>query len=346
MRLEPAINAVERKDTGKCWNGQDLCKTCLNDSPLSILSYTGINMVKHVYTYLAACFIVAFPLVSRAASCPDIASQILSGTATTITGANVRNLGCVSGKIVTVLSAHATVTLTGSAGSWDQVKTAGGKTGWVASWLLKVNVGSQKLEVGSQVSDVVAPPSVPSPTSIFQLPASSISSSLFQFGKIPSNINLITLNQYWLSKINALRQVKGLRLLVLDQRLVDTASKWSGTMAARGVASHTRDNGETPSQWAIDQGLQFTKRYSVGGWVTNFFTENIEWGITNNSLAEAERALDQTLVSYLAEGPTGAHYQTVYFPDWNSVGAGFAFVPNGSYYDFYQTFHYASLAAK
>ncbi len=164
-----------------------------------------------------------------------------------------------------------------------------------------------------------------------------------QYVPLPDAIDVLELNNYWLRQVNALRAEKGLRQLVLDQRFLDTAAEWSAVAADRGAISHTRDDGKTMHQWIDAKGLPFTVRYSTDGWKTNYFTENISWDHVGSSMDNAERALDDTLATYLKEGPTGAHYKTVYHADWNSVGAGFAFVPDGNGYAFYQTFHYGSL---
>lgn len=181
----------------------------------------------------------------------------------------------------------------------------------------------------------------------------SLISPLFQGGEltvsaeqylpVPSSIDLLELNRYWVDKVNVLRAEKGLRQLVLDQRWLDSTAEWSAIAAARGSLSHTRDDGKSMHQWIDAKGLPFTVRYSTDGWRVNYFTENISWGYAGNSMADAKEALDDTLQFYLNEGPTGVHYKTVYHADWNSVGAGFAFVPKGDAYTLYQTFHYGSL---
>ncbi len=182
---------------------------------------------------------------------------------------------------------------------------------------------------------IVAPVSSVTPTALTVSPA--------QYLPLPDAIDVLELNRYWLDKVNALRAEKGLRQLVLDQRWLDTSAEWSAVAADRGAISHTRDDGKTMHQWIDAKGLPFTVRYGADGWKTNYFTENISWGHVGSSMDSAERALDDTLAMYLKEGPTGAHYKTVYHADWNSVGAGFAFVPDGNGYAFYQTFHYGSL---
>lgn len=172
---------------------------------------------------------------------------------------------------------------------------------------------------------------------------SNLSVSTSQYIPVPSDIDILALNHYWLERVNALRAEQGLRQLVLDQRFLDTSAEWSAVAVARGFMSHARDDGKTMHQWIDAKGLPFTIRNTTDGWKTNYFTENMAWGRVSNAQDAAKASLDTTLAMYLGEGPTGAHYRTVYHPDWNSVGAGFSFVPNGNSYIFYQTFHYGSL---
>ena len=200
--------------------------------------------------------------------------------------------------------------------------------------LLQITAGDfdayvQAKEAAKNQTTATPTPSSPSPTD----PTTSTPAN------IPSGVDVAAIDQYWLGKINALRSAKGVRQLVLDTRLDITATEWAAYMASINTATHTRPNGQSMGQWATSQGLPFTTRYSAGGWVTNYFTENIAWNIADGTTTSAEQAMDRALAMFLAEGPSGVHYQTIYFPDWNSVGAGFSW--NGS--KLYMTFHYASL---
>ena len=161
----------------------------------------------------------------------------------------------------------------------------------------------------------------------------------------PDKIDINALQTYWLDRINALRATKNLRLLTIDPRFTQTATEWATHMAAIGQATHVRPNGFSMHQWIDAKHLPFTKRYSSGGWKTNYFSENIAWGYTDNSLASAKAALDETLRFMLAEAKTnGPHYRTIYYPDWNTVGVGFYFKPVGkNRYQLFTAFHYGSL---
>jgi len=161
----------------------------------------------------------------------------------------------------------------------------------------------------------------------------------------PGSIDLAEVNTYWLNRINALRAEKGLRQLVLDDRWIETATRYSQYMTSTGAVDHSRADGSTMHQWIDKQGLDFTERYSTDGWKTNYFTENIAWAYTYATTAGLKKALNDALSMYLAEASTnGAHYRTIYHPDWNSVGAGFSFVDLGNgRYKVYEVFHYGSL---
>ncbi len=168
--------------------------------------------------------------------------------------------------------------------------------------------------------------------------------SAYQHGAIPSAVDVVELNRYWLKRINELRAAKGLRLLVLDQRWADTASEWAGYMDEVNQMTHDRPDGKTMHQWIDTKGLAFTVRYSEDGWNTNYFTENISWDYANGTTASVEDGLESTLAYYLAEAAVnGPHYRTIYHPDWNSVGVGFSFEPSGDGYKVYMAFHYGSL---
>lgn len=173
----------------------------------------------------------------------------------------------------------------------------------------------------------------------------NITVSARQQGSLPSNIDIASINNYWLNKVNSLRAERGLSQLVLDQRWVDTASDYAAYMGTTGATNHERADGSSMHQWIDTQGLTFTSRYSDGGWRSNYFTENISWGYTNNSNSGLESVLDDTLSFYLSEASyNGPHYRTIYHEDWNSVGAGFYFVDQGNgKYKVYCVFHYGSL---
>lgn len=186
----------------------------------------------------------------------------------------------------------------------------------------------------------LAPSTTPSPSN-----PSPLAISTFQRGEIPSNIDLMELNRYWLQKVNSLRAERGLRQLVLDQRWIDTATEWAVYMGENDERSHDRPDGKSMHQWIDTKGLDFTTRYSQNGWRTNYFTENISWDYSQNSMTSLKQALDNTMAFYLSEEDyDGPHYRTTYHEDWNSVGVGFYFAPkdNGGY-TVYMAYHYGSL---
>ncbi|MBU1705688.1 CAP domain-containing protein, partial [Patescibacteria group bacterium] len=198
---------------------------------------------------------------------------------------------------------------------------------------------------GVPSSEFVPLESSPTSSSSSSSSTSSLSAfSIFQKGDLPSNMDLVAANEYWLDQVNELRAAKGLRQLVLDARWVDTATEWAGYMGENDLLTHTRADGKSMHQWIDTKGLDFTKRYSADGWVTNYFTENISWSYADNSQAGLEGALDDALGFFISETPDGAHYRTVYHEDWNSVGVGFYFREiSENRYKVYMAFHYGSL---
>jgi len=162
---------------------------------------------------------------------------------------------------------------------------------------------------------------------------------------VPLGIDSAELNRYWLEAVNVLREQHGVRELVLDQRFVNTAIEWAGDLGDLQDITHTRLDGKSMHEWIDSQELDFTKRYSVGGWIRNYFTENIGTRYVQGTMEEAKKALDSILFSFLKEQSfNGAHYRTIYHPDWNSVGTGFHFKPfSGETYKMYVVSHYGSL---
>lgn len=164
-------------------------------------------------------------------------------------------------------------------------------------------------------------------------------------GEVPAGVDLVALNEYWLKQVNALRAERGLRQLVLDQRWVETAAEWAAYMGSLNKSTHDRPDGKSMHQWIDTKGLAFTERYSEGGWTGNYFTENISYGWAKDGSTEAvKRVLDDTMEFYLSEAPyNGDHYRTIYHKDWNSVGLGFYFRPDGDGYKVFVAMHYGSL---
>jgi uncharacterized protein YkwD len=155
---------------------------------------------------------------------------------------------------------------------------------------------------------------------------------------------LAELNRHWLEKINTVRREKGLSLLVTDQRLVTTAGEWASEMERRGEITHERLDGKSMHQWIDAKQLDFTERHSEGGWKTNYFVENIARFYTELSVDQMKLTLDRILADFLSEGPGGAHYESIYYLDWNSVGLGYAsHLSETEPPRVYFVFHYGSL---
>lgn len=226
---------------------------------------------------------------------------------------------------------------------WHRV-TRDGIEGWTAAYLIQTVAGTK----------IIAAPSLTAPAPITPAPVAtpiasgqyaSIVPSKNQGGVVPPGINMIELNTYWRDKVNALRQERGLRLLALDQRWVDTASDYASYVGATGEKNHGRPDGISMHQWIDKQGLRFTARYSPGGWQGNYFTENLSGGVADGDTESVKRVLDRGMEFFLAEAAyAGPHYKTIYHQDWNSMGLGFYFKPRGDgRYDVSVVYHYGSL---
>ena len=233
------------------------------------------------------------------------------------------------GDVVALLLGGSEVQTTETRKDWCAVKDKMGKTGWVMCSLL--NVESKEIAEEPIVKSKSA-----STTPIVK---SKVSSTTIE------KITMEMISKYWEEEVNALRKAKKLRELKMSKSLEKTAVTWADYMGQCGKITHTRPDGKSMLAWADDKGLQFTERNSDGGWTKNYFTENIGYRLNvKPTLASVKSAMDSVLHSYLAEGPQGVHYRSVYFPDWNSVGAGYYATKDdkGNYkVDF--VFHYGSL---
>ncbi len=254
-----------------------------------------------------------------------------------ISAARVRSGASLSGAIVTTLSKGTGVDILEEVSGWYRVRTTAGVEGFTATWLITKIPASPPPEPTPPPPTPILPRATPQPQ--------VIDASVQQVGVVPSDVDLTQLSQYWLEKVNSLRREKGLRELVLDQRFVNTASEYAGYMGTTGAKNHERADGKTMHQWIDSQGLAFTKRYSAGGWQTNYFSENISWGYASGNTEAVKKVLDDTMDMYLAEASyNGAHYRTTYHPDWNVLGVGFYFKDEGDgRYQVFCVFHYGSL---
>ena len=259
-----------------------------------------------------------------------------TGTGTLLANSNVRSsAGVAAHNVLTVLPAGTQVTVTGSSRTWDAVTYGAGKTGWIAAALVR--------SVPTPVP--AAATSAPASVTAAQSP-STVSVATAVSPTFPHSVTEQDAADYWQLGVNALRARKGLRQLALDPRLTATAHTWATYLGVHGIVTHTRPDGSTPEQWIATQGIPFTVQFSPNGWVTNYFTENIAEKLSvKPTLAGVKTALDQVMDMFMAEGPSGLHYQSVFKSDWNSMGVGWYPIDNGNgTYTIYFVFHYASLA--
>ena len=206
---------------------------------------------------------------------------------------------------------------------WYSVIYNEDKSGWVAQELVTTTVATTT--------------NVATTSSIISLHVAS--------STILESITSEEINRIWLELINPLRKAKGLREVSVDQRLVETASTWANYLGQTNKMTHDRPDGKTMHQWIKDQDIAFSERYSVKGWKTNYFTENLGYRLGVKPTTESiKSALNSILQSYLNEGSNGVHYKSVYHPDWNSVGVGwYAVKDNKGTYKICFVFHYGSL---
>ena len=247
---------------------------------------------------------------------------------------HVRSSQSTSADIVTTVLAGTRGTILDHQNGWYKVKLSNGTVGWSADWLIQL-IDEAEEEAKTSNATIVTDKHEP-----IQERADT------QAGMVPDGVDLVTLNTYWLQKINTLRSAKGLRELILDQRFVNTAAEYAAYMGQTGATNHERPRGMTMHQWINTKGVVFTDRHSDGGWETNYFTENISWGYADGTTESVQKALDQALEFFLSEkASNGPHYRTIYHPDWNSVGLGFYFEPvESGKYKVYVAYHYGSLA--
>lgn len=222
-----------------------------------------------------------------------------------------------------VLISGTIVKITGQKDDWYSVEYGNSKTGWISCPLVSIMTGSSTVAATSWEMLLAT-------TSALKLAASSSESDI---------------NGYWQEKVNGLRKEKGLRELVIDARLQETATKWAAFLAQKGAITHTRPDGKTMHQWIAAQDIEFTKRNSADGWKVNYFSENIGLQYTKDlSLGEMQGAMVEILGWFIKEGQTGPHYQTTFHPDWNSVGVGWMPVQRAEGgFELYLVFHYGSL---
>ncbi len=229
-------------------------------------------------------------------------------------------------KVIKVLSKGAQVSIASESGDWYQITLSGTTTkAWVAKWL-----------VGSVSSSSISASVASTSALIMQSEVNELSGVM----------SIDEINKYWQGKINALRKAKGLRELVIDRRLIRTATEWSKYLGQCNQATHSRPDGKSAQQWIASRDVRFTKRGSDNGWKNNYFAENLGLKLyVRPTVSDIQAAMDAILKNYLKEGPGGSHYRSVYHPDWNSFGAGLMPVKNNKgTYSLYFVFHYGSLA--
>lgn len=264
---------------------------------------------------------VAKWLVDIASSTTEITKQ---KTAKVLYASRVRKTPEIkNSNIIEVVFPETTVQITGDKNDWYSIKYGLNKNGWIFKELISVATTSEQAIATSSVN----------------IESWATSTVVLDF------ITEDEINRYWQETVNALRKAKGLRELAISPELTKTATIWANYLGKIDNATHDRPGGETAQQWINNQGIFFTKRNSPDGWKNNYFSENIGVKLFVKPTKEAVKtAMSAVLKSYLDEGPTGVHYRTTYYPDWNSFGAGYHPIKNANgTYEIYFVFHYGSV---
>jgi uncharacterized protein YkwD len=232
-------------------------------------------------------------------------------------------------KIIIILAREAKVSVVGESGNWYQIVTNNGTKGWVAKELIAVSLTTVK-SIEMPKSAVIKNNTVSATSSV-----------------LDAIISTNEINEYWQTKVNALRKAKGLRVLSPKKSLMSSAASWSEYLVKHNQFTHARPDGKTAQQWVANEDVVFTKRNSVNGWKKNYFTENIgRKPYVKLTAANVKAAMDEVLRRYLSEGASGVHYRSVYHPDWNGFGVSCSPIKNSSgTYTLDFVIHYGSVVS-
>ena len=306
--------------------------------------HTGMKKAYGIALVLCAFFLLspfahaATAKAKKATSVHSAGSIVWSGT---LAGkATVRKTPTVSSKnVLATLPAGKTVTVTSSSGAWYGISYDGGKKGWVSKALVHTVSTAANQALASGIKPAITTTSA----QVAVVPDTILSGT----AQSSASMTEQDVSQYWQQKVNALRATKGLSQLSVRPELIQTSHIWALYLGLFDLITHTRPNGISAEQWAVKQGLPFAKQDVPGGWKKNYFTENIAKKLSVKPDASGVKvALDQVLQMFLDEGPTGLHYQSIYQPDWNSVGVGWYPIDNkNGTYTIVFVMHYASLAS-
>jgi len=241
-------------------------------------------------------------------------------------------------KVLKILSKGVVLPIIREQGEWYQVSLKNGTKGWIFKTLMDVST-----------TTVVKTPISTTSSSIIKVATTTKATStekLVSVNELSDIISTAEINKHWQDKINALRKTSGVRELVIDDRLIRTATEWAEYMGENDRVTHVRPDGKSAQQWVAGKNIQFTKRNSKDGWKQNYFVENIGLRLyIKPTAADIKVAMDGVLKRFLAEGPSGIHYRSIYHADWNSFGAGWKPIKNSKgTYTLYFAFHYGSLA--
>lgn len=164
----------------------------------------------------------------------------------------------------------------------------------------------------------------------------------FQKGTVPSGFNYKMVNQHVLGRINYERTKRGKPAIVMDQRMVDTASVWAEQMFLQGAMTHTRVPVNMIAREWVWQNFKIAYK-ETWGWLY----ENIGGGSYSRSSGINESvisSMDSLFDFYMSEESyNGIHYQTIMHDHLTHVGVGFYFDGNNDSGDLYTVLHYGGL---
>jgi uncharacterized protein YkwD len=164
----------------------------------------------------------------------------------------------------------------------------------------------------------------------------------FQKGSVPSGFNYKIVMQQILDRINYERTKRGKPAIVVDQRMVDTASVWANEMHNQGQITHTRLPINMIAREWVWQNFKIGFREDWG-----WLYENIGGGSYNRASGINEsimNSMDDLFDFYMSEeASNGIHYQTIMHDHLTHVGVGYYFAGNNDSGNLYTVLHYGGL---
>ncbi|USD14414.1 SH3 domain-containing protein [Priestia megaterium] len=166
---------------------------------------------------------------------------------------NVRSSASTSASIVTNLSRNAKVTVVKVSGSWSQIKTASGQTGWVASQYLQAGSGSSTPTNDS--GSTSTKPAVVNASSLNVRSSASTSASIVTNLSRNAKVTVVKVSGSW----SQIKTASGQTGWVASQYLL--ASQY--LQAGSGSSTPTNDSGSTSTKPAVVNASSLNVRSSA-----------------------------------------------------------------------------------